>query len=195
MGSFILSNGDKVTELLTLRPDKELEQIIAYSRAKIDVSQSFALSLHIATNQKGPQVVENPSQNLSNGAAAVFVPLKLITQRAYSISVFAPLVILMELSQIRNVLEGIVIVQLTQHAQKHQQVAAPQVPSGALVYLVPVENNIFTGQSKNSYFDIGNDYGSVVRVHITSLKAIYEEIQFECEAFDSRDKQSYALKL
>ncbi|KAA6401866.1 MAG: hypothetical protein EZS28_002606 [Streblomastix strix] len=134
-------------------------------------------------NNMSPQVVENPSQNLSNGAAAVFVPLKLITQRAYSISVFAPLVTLMELSQIPNVLEGIVIVQLTQHAQKHQQVAVPQAPSGALVYLVPVENNIFTGQSKNLYFDRGNDYGSVVRVHIISLRAIFEQIYIKWSYF------------
>ncbi|KAA6396926.1 MAG: hypothetical protein EZS28_007547 [Streblomastix strix] len=188
-------SGDTVTELLTVRSDKELEQMIAYSRAQIDVSQSFVLSLHIATYQKGPQAVENPGQNLSYGAAAVFNPLKLVNQCTNSISIFPPLVVLIELSQIPNVLASIVIVQLTQHVQTQQQVADPRAPGGALVSLVPLENNVFTGFSKNSYYDRVNDYGSIVSVRITSLRAEYEETQSECDAFDNLARQSYAPKL
>ncbi|KAA6391259.1 MAG: hypothetical protein EZS28_013214 [Streblomastix strix] len=86
MTSVRLSSGETVAELLTVRSDKELEQIIAYSRAQIDVSQNFVFYLHIATYQKGPQAVENPSQNLSYVAVAVFVPLKLVIYRYNSIS-------------------------------------------------------------------------------------------------------------
>ncbi|KAA6392943.1 MAG: hypothetical protein EZS28_011533 [Streblomastix strix] len=95
---------------------------------------------------KGPQAVANPGQNLilsaGSGAAAVFSPIKLVNYRANSISVFPPLVVLTELSWIPKVLAGIVIVQLTQHVQTQQQVADPRAPSGARVYLLPLENNV-----------------------------------------------------
>ncbi|KAA6357769.1 MAG: hypothetical protein EZS28_046704, partial [Streblomastix strix] len=195
MGSVILSSCDTVTELLTVRLDKEFEQITAYSRAQIDVSQSFVLSKHKVTYQKCPQADENPSQNMRNGADAVLVLLKLVIYRQNSISVFPLLLVLIELSKIPKVLAGIVMVQLTQHFQTQQQVAELLAPSGALAYLVPLENDVFTGWSMNSYFDRWNDYGSIVGVRITSLRAAYEETQSECDAFVSRDKQSYALKL
>ncbi|KAA6326311.1 MAG: hypothetical protein EZS28_053968, partial [Streblomastix strix] len=119
-------------------------------------------SLLASVNGSFPQLV------LARGAAAVGSPLKLVTYRAYSISVSSPLVVLTQLSWIPNVLAGMVIVQLTQHVYTQQHVAAPLAPSGARVYLVPPENNVFT-----------------VSVRITSLRAEYEEIQSECDAFDS----------
>ncbi|KAA6361353.1 MAG: hypothetical protein EZS28_043120, partial [Streblomastix strix] len=63
-------------------------------------------------------------------------------------------------------------------AYTQQQVAAPLAPSGARVYLVPPENNVFT-----------------VNVRITSLRAEYEDTQSECDAFDSLARQSCAPKL
>ncbi|KAA6390286.1 MAG: hypothetical protein EZS28_014191 [Streblomastix strix] len=111
---------------------------------------------------------------LANGAAAVFSPLKLVNYRAYSMSVVpSPLVVLTQLSWIPKVLAGIVIVQLTQHVQTQQQVAAPLAPSGARVYLVPPENNVLT-----------------INVRITSLRAEYEDAQSECDAFDSLARYS-----
>ncbi|KAA6401974.1 MAG: hypothetical protein EZS28_002503 [Streblomastix strix] len=86
-----------------------------------------------------------------------------------------------------------VIVQLTQQVQTQQQVALPLAPSGARVYLVPLENNVFTGQSKNSYLDNAKDQGSIVNVLNTSFIAEYDETQSECDAFDKRAKQSGAL--
>ncbi|KAA6389479.1 MAG: hypothetical protein EZS28_014993 [Streblomastix strix] len=86
-----------------------------------------------------------------------------------------------------------VIVQLTQQVQTQQQVALPLAPRGALVYLVPLENNVFTGQSKNSYLDSTNDQGSIVKVLNTSFSAEYDETQSEYAAFDKRAKQSEAL--
>ncbi|KAA6388288.1 MAG: hypothetical protein EZS28_016186 [Streblomastix strix] len=113
-----------------------------------------------------------------NGATAVFVQLKLVSYLAQSISIFPPLVVLIELSWIPKVLAGIVIVQLTQHVQTQLQVADPRAPSGALVYLVPPENNVL-----------------IVSVRITSLRAEFEETQSESHAFDSLARQSYTLKL
>ncbi|KAA6401360.1 MAG: hypothetical protein EZS28_003113 [Streblomastix strix] len=130
--------------------DKELEQIIAYSRAQIDVSQSFELSLYIATYQKGPQAVENPSQNLS--AAAVFVPLKSVNQLANSISQFIPFSVLIALSQIPK-----------------QQVAEPLTPRGALVYLVPLENKKDNPNMKLSITLKGHkNFSSKIQTGVTS---------------------------
>ncbi|KAA6358628.1 MAG: hypothetical protein EZS28_045845, partial [Streblomastix strix] len=171
-------SGETVTELLTVRSDKELEQMIAYSRAQMEVSHNLVFYLHIATCWKGPQAVEKPNQNLTNGAAAVGCPLKLVIYRANSMSVFNPLVVLTQLSWIPNVLAGMVIVQLTQHVYTQQHVAAPLAPRGARVYLLPPENNVLT-----------------VKVRITSLRAEYEDTQSECDAFDNLARQSCAPKL
>ncbi|KAA6394651.1 MAG: hypothetical protein EZS28_009824 [Streblomastix strix] len=86
-----------------------------------------------------------------------------------------------------------VIVQLTQQVQTQQQVALPLAPNGARVYLVPLENNVLTGQSKNFYLDSTNDYASIVKVLNTSFSAEYDETQSECDAFDKWAKQSEAL--
>ncbi|KAA6395649.1 MAG: hypothetical protein EZS28_008825 [Streblomastix strix] len=108
----ILSSGITVTELLTVRSDKELEQITAYSRAQIDVSHNFVLSLHIAIYQKGPQAVENPIQNLT----AVGLPLKFVNYLANYQSVYPPpLTVFTLFNYTPIVLAGIVMVQLTQH--------------------------------------------------------------------------------
>ncbi|KAA6373872.1 MAG: hypothetical protein EZS28_030603 [Streblomastix strix] len=163
----------------------------------------------MAIYQNGPQAVENPNQNLitsallqcqvaylissANANDAVFLPLKFVLARIYSLSVNVPLAVITLFNQIPIVLAGIVIVQLTQQVQTQQQVALPLAPSGALVYLVPLENNVFTGQSKNSCLDSTNDQGSIVKVLSTSFSAEYDETQSECDAFDNRAKQSDAL--
>ncbi|KAA6388222.1 MAG: hypothetical protein EZS28_016251 [Streblomastix strix] len=92
-----------------------------------------------------------------------------------------------------QIFAGVVIVQLTQQVQTHQQVALPLAPTGALVYPVPLENNVFTCQSKNSYLDGTNDQGLIVKVLNTSFSAECDKTQSECDAFDKRAKQSEAL--
>ncbi|KAA6386294.1 MAG: hypothetical protein EZS28_018181, partial [Streblomastix strix] len=205
----ILSNGETVTELLTVRSDKELEHIIACSLAQIDVSHNLVLSLHIAIYQNGPQAVENPNQNLStssvlyfyvayfisaaSASVAVSFPLKFVLDLANSTGVNVPYVKLILFNYIPIVLAGMVIVQLTQQVQTQQQVALPLAPSGARVYLVPPEVKVFLSQSKNSCLDNANDNGSIVNVLSTSFSAEYDETQSECDAFDKRAKQSDAL--
>ncbi|KAA6386745.1 MAG: hypothetical protein EZS28_017726 [Streblomastix strix] len=205
----MLSNGETVTLLLTVRSDSELEHIIACSLAQIDVSHNLVLSLHIAIYQNGPQAVENPNQNLrtsstlyfyvayfisaASASVAVSVPLKFVLDLANSRFSNVPFVKLTLFNYIPIVLAGMVIVQLTQQVQTQQHVALPLAPSGALVYLVPPEVKVFLGQSKNSCLDDAKDQGSIVKVLSTSFSAEYDETQSECDAFDKRAKQFDAL--
>ncbi|KAA6396537.1 MAG: hypothetical protein EZS28_007934 [Streblomastix strix] len=69
----------------------------------------------------------------------------------------------------RQILAGIVIIQITQQVQIQQHVALPIALNGVPVYLVPLENNAIISQSKNCYLDSTNDQVSIVKVRSTSF--------------------------